>query len=1716
MPSVLRSAMVLLIALHGWLDLCFAQPPAALRFGAQPVRFEANIGQVDPNTLFIARGLGHPLWVTKTGFQVASANRPGTPLAVRLAGTSQRMTNEGLDAVRATTNYLMGSDPSRWRTDIPNFERVRMKGVYPGIDLVYYGQGETLECDFVLQPGADPAQIDIDIQGASAAAIDPAGDLVVKAPGGGFRWHKPTAFQEVSGVRRLVDATYILKRSGRLAIQLGRYDRKEKLVIDPVLVYSTYVGGAGVDDGTAIAVDANGAVYIAGTTSSTDFPISAGVQSTLRGPTDAYVMKLDSGGALVYATYFGGSKSDGAAALALDSAGNAYVAGATSSTDFPLAQPFSTVPGAGFVAKLNASGTALVYSSYLAAAVIGIAVDASQSAYVVGGSGPGFPLVNPAQPVHGGDTDAFVAKLNASGTALVYSTYLGGAKADVAVSVAVDGGGSAYIVGYTDSSNFPLKNAGWTWAGISGAREAFAAKLSANGSALVYATYLGIVRTDPVSTPIIHITGIDQGYANGVAVDGTGSAFIAGGARSFSTLYTPLGINSSFTSFGWLLKLSADGRSKAYTVNFVENPLLDVALDAAGNAHVVGTCKGDPRQQGSASPVNPLQPEAGGGTDACIAKIGPSGEMLFSTAFGGSKDDLGMDVAVDRAGNTYVAGSTKSADFPTKGSFQPLLGGTQDGWIAKIGYAGGTGTCALDCWAWAPERVVASATVQFSGSATVSNCTGKVAMDWDFGNGKPHSAARAPTHQYESSGLYAWTAVASVAGAGSCRQSGRITVLEGPLVAWGGVVNAASYDESYVAPGEMVTVFGTLIGPATMESARMTPDGAHLANTLGGFRYLLDGVPAPIIYASSGQSAVVVPYSVGGQSSTKLQVESGGIRSESRTLFVHDSHPGIFTADSSGSGLGAIINQDGSRNSPSNPAPRGSIITLYATGAGETDPPGEDGKITHGTYPKPKLPVSATIQGLAAAIDWVGSAPEMVSGLLQVNVRIPDGVRKPMAALNGGARAKPVSLAASSVFRFAPNRGQFPRGVEFAASLPGHEVLLARAAAVTHFRSGEKAGGRKYATVRMALERAEEGEGMEGLDVMPAVSNYLVGRDRSKWRTNVPNFQRVRAKSVYPNVDLIYYGTAGKLEYDFVVHRGGDPARIGVSFTGARSVRKDGEGNLVLATAAGPVRWQKPVAYQDVDGTRRLVRAEYLLEGRRVGFRLGWYDRTRDLTIDPVLVYASYFGGSGDERLAGMAVDADGNVVLAGSTESADFPVRGSLKAGRPELYKGDLFISKFDATGSKLIFSTYLGGSGNDGAVGLALDRTGNIYLTGSTGSQDFPLVKPLNVPPSPYGFCSYVLKLDKSGASLLYSSFLTCGPGFSPAAMAVDSSGGMYIAGSTSTQMPTVNAVQSKLGGDGDAFAMKLAPDGSAVVFSTYLGGGDSDEATAVALDASGAVYVAGYTTSNDFPLSHPFQSALKGSYGSVFVSKLASDGSALVYSTYLGDSYERPGGMAVDPTGALYVTGRTGSADFPMVNATGRECRSALQVFLTKLDPSGSALLSSSCLTQSWGYAKGVTLDRSGNVYVTGLSDSSNDAWRLTTADALQRQCDGDDDCVYLAVFDPGLTRLVYGTMLGAYFQETESRGVSGVSPAAVDAVGNIWLAGTTFEIVWTNGNNQVVSRDLTKIPVTANAFQPSAASIEDLWLAKFSTAIVAELQLTVGKYQSKPVTVVVASQ
>jgi uncharacterized protein (TIGR03437 family) len=965
------------------------------KYGKLPLSFEANTGQVDKSVKFLARGSGYGLYLTADEAVLAlrRGGCAGPPPAgacahqtdvvrMRLAGASSgAAAPAGEDQLPGTANYFAGNDPARWHTSVPTYAKVRYHGVYPGVDLVYYGNQRQLEYDFVVAPGADPKLIRLHFAGAKGLRLGTDGDLVVTAAGGAIAFHKPVVYQLADGQRKAVEGSFALLARNTVGFRVGSYDRGKPLVIDPVLVYSTYLGGSSYSSQSGFGDDARG--------------------------------------------------------LAVDGSGNAYVTGYTYSADFPVTQgAFQTTFSAcsycetAFVTKLNPSGTALVYSTYLAASGVGaygnaLAVDASGNAYIGGGARAGFPTTpgafqttNRSLP---GGSNAFVTKLNPTGSALVYSTYLGGGTSylggDSATALAVDSLGNAYIAGVTYSSDFPVTAGAFqTGNNAGGASNAFVAKLNPAGGALVYSTYLG------GSGRIVFSFG-PQGWdgdgATGLSVDSAGDAYVTGYAYSADfpvTLeafqatnratvpYGPGGVAATYNrSNAFVTKLNPAGTALVYSTYLGGSgssqrgdSASGLAVDASGNAYIAGAAASTdfPATLGALQTTN----HSAAGNNAFVTKLNPAGSALvYSTYLGGSGSDAASGVAVDGSGNAYIAGAASSADFPvTLGALQTTnrSGAGTNAFVTELNRAGSV--------------LVYSTYLGGSGGDAARG----VAVD---GSGNMYITGEAGSADFPvTPGAFQATNHSTNGSSNAFVAKVNLNAnMPAPTITPGGIVPVDS-TVGTIQPGEWVSIYGTNLA-STAEIWR-----EDFPQSLGGASVTIDGKAAYASYVSPGQINVQAPDDTARGPVQVAVTTSGGTATATVTLaqfapsfLLFDSkHVAGIILRSNGSGAyggGAydILGPTGTALGYSTVAAKaGDIVELFGTGFGPTNPTVEAGEAFSGAAATTNT-VNLLINNLSVTPMWAGLSG---AGLDQINLTVPAGLGTgdvSLVATVGGTQTPP-------------------------------------------------------------------------------------------------------------------------------------------------------------------------------------------------------------------------------------------------------------------------------------------------------------------------------------------------------------------------------------------------------------------------------------------------------------------------------------------------------------------------------------------------------------------------------------------------------------------------------------------------------------------------------------------------------------------------------------
>ena len=687
-------------------------PQASAReaFGKLPFSFEVNRGQTDPQVRFLSRGLGYNLFLTSTetvlSLSAPSSGGKGSPgremdqvlrsrpretsskvkqnssprdlVRMRLIGADPAAQTSGLNELPGKSNYFIGNDPKKWLTDVAHYAGVQYKDVYDGVDLIYYANQRQLEYDFVVAPGADPGIIRMAYKGVRHMDIDKEGSLALDLSNGQLKQDRPLVYQVVNQTRKEVSGRFIISGKAEVSFEIGEYDSSKPLIIDPAFVFSTYLGGGRDDVGFAIAPDSAGNSYVAGRTLSTNFPTVNPYRSFNSGLNDIFVTKLNSAGsAVLYSTYIGGLGDDQAFSIAVNSAGEAYLTGFTTSTNFPLLDALQPFYGGGFsdgfLVRLNSSGNGLITSTYAGGSGedggSGIALDNAGNIYGIGyTNSTDLVTINSIQPFNAGGFDGFLLKLPPSGNSILFSTYAGGSGDDFGNAIAVDSQGFVYAIGDTFSTNLATVNA--LQPANAGGVDAFIAKLTPAGTSIVFATYCGG-------------SGTDSGTS--ISLDGSGNIYALGYTNSpnFPPSISAAQPTKALGFDAYIRKLSTNGTTVLYSTFLGGNSndaAYDIATDSAGNAYIIGETFST-----NFPLMNPLKSAYEGARDVFVTKLSPAGNtILFSTYLGGGGDDNGFGIAADENGNAYLTGRTASSNFLTANAFQPSRQGGYDLFVAKL------------------------------------------------------------------------------------------------------------------------------------------------------------------------------------------------------------------------------------------------------------------------------------------------------------------------------------------------------------------------------------------------------------------------------------------------------------------------------------------------------------------------------------------------------------------------------------------------------------------------------------------------------------------------------------------------------------------------------------------------------------------------------------------------------------------------------------------------------------------------------------------------------------------------------------------------------------------------------------------------------------------------------------------------------------------------
>jgi hypothetical protein len=1301
--------------------------------------------------------------------------------------------------------------------------------------MVFHGTRAKLKYEFRVAPGADPRDIRLAYGGAHGLAVTHGGALAIDTPLGTVRDQRPHSWQGSGAHRTPVRSRYDLGDDGRFGFALGAHDPSRPLVIDPGIVYSSFLGGPGSDQAWAVAVDSEGSAYVSGATYG-DFPVTAGAYDTSAGGnSDAFVAKLNPAGtSLAYATYVGGMGIDVALDVAVDSGGHAYIGGYTFG-GYPVTPgAFDTTHSPeldGFVTKLTADGSGLVYSTFFGSfptTVTDLAVDQSGAVYLTGDTVSELPTTPGSFAISpGGGRDAFAAKLTPYGSAIEYGTYLGGPASDSGDGITVDALGNAYVTGRTDGE-FPTTLGAYDQT-PNGELDTFALKLNPTGSSLGYSTLLG---------------GSQNDYPAGVVVDDAGSAYVGGSSEFAGTFPTTPGAydtTAAGAADAFVTKLSSTGSSLDYSTFLggdQDDKAFGVAIDASRNIYVTGNSDWD------------------GYSDAFLKKLTPSGSALsFETAPGAENvNDVGTDVAVD-ANETATVTGLASPYFPvTEAALDTAFPGPAgEAFVTRIGTSGNRD---------ADGDGVPDASDNCAGQAN----PGQLNTDGDeLGDACDPDRDGDRIENAED----------------NCPNDSNAGQLDDDADGVGNACDSDWIDPSCV-PGNS-QLAAQPAGLAARRTASLAPSDVPLA-----------------FVPNAGQSDPSVRFEARGA--------GVGIRlTDTRAMLALERGRRGHALELRFAGANRQPRVEGIDPQPGR-------VNYIGRGGGQADLPSYGGVIYRDLWP---------------GIDMVLRSGD---GRLKYEFHVAPGADSARIRLAyRGARR--LSLASGGALRIGTSLGTL------------HD------------------------------QRPVSWQTIDGARV-PVGSRYAV-RGGSEYGFRLGRHEPGRKLVIDPGI--VYSTVVG-----------------GSSFDEGNAVAVDADGSAYVAG------WTFSSDFPTTPGAY----ATQLNNFSRDAF----VAKLQPNGSAPL--YSTYIGGSGSDEAHGIGVDSAGAAYVTGVTASGDFP---TTAGAQDSTYGGqeDGFALKLDPSGSALTYSTFLGGTGPDQGRALAVDSSGHAYLTGRTDSTSFPTTpgafdSTYNSPPSSGSSGdAFVTKLD-SGGALAYSTYLGGESVDMGNGIALDSNGNAYVTGLTLSsdayeQAPfptTPGAVNTRYGYNGDPFVTKLNPAGSDLVYSTFLaeaGGGASDSGEAIAVSANGSAYVTGRTLSEFFPVT-------PGAYDTTHSPRFMFDGfvvllnpaaSRRVFSTFLGGLLDdRPTGIAVDATGTVWVTGITDSDDFPTTpDAADSTLGGPADAFVTRLSEAGTRLLYS---TYHGGpeldEGRGIGLDSRGAAYVAGMTQTNevHDALAFKVGEA---DCDGD---------------------------------------------------------------------------------------------------------------------------
>ena len=728
-----------------------------------------------------------------------------------------------------------------------------------------------------------------------------------------------------------------------------------------------------------------------------------------------------------------------------------------------------------------------------------------------------------------------------------------------------------------------------------------------------------------------------------------------------------------------------------------------------------------------------------------------------------------------------------------------------------------------------------------------------------------------------------------------------------------------------------------------------------------------------------------------------------------------------------------------------------------------------------------------------------------------------DGASAPTAPASPLTKPSAAQHYGDLPLAFEPNRGQAGDPVQFLSHSTGQLLLLEKNQAVLRVvakpraKVGKNPAGQRSDELKIRFANANPTADILPLDIQPGKSNYFLGNDPAKWRTNVENYSQVRYKSLYPGVDLLFYGNQRMLEHDFIVQPGADYRAIALDISGSRKIRKNADGSVIIEvlSGSGTVRFSSPRIYQVRDGQEIDVSGGYRLKKNELAFNVGSYDKKLPLIIDPVLSYSTYVAGTSTDAAAGIALDSAGNAYITGYTFSTDFPTANAYQAACDNCGNGpDVFVTKLNATGTALVYSTYLGGSAYDQGNSIAIDSMGDAIVGGVTSSPDFPVKNSIQtlLPQEQDGF---VTSLSPDGSALNFSTYLGGDGGAYLTNVTTDSANNVYASGTTDSVdfpvTPATNVIGTPTSYPNQAFFVAKFTPAGALTFATTIGadpqaqlggfGPDFSE-NAIAVDSAGDVYLAGgaslglLLTPGAYQTTYIGPAAGCGGCTMGFALELKPDGSALIFSTYLGGSQgDQVTGLVLDSNRNLFMTGNTYSPDFPTTPGafatTFPGTQPSGQTFVTEMNSTGTALVYSTFLGaptyQYQTYARGIALDGAGNAVVTGYTASSGFPLLNPLQSTIAPGQYGNGSSTYVTEFNSTGTALLFSTLFSGSIA-TQAAGVA-VNPATPS---DIYITGTSYDV---------------DLPTTKGAFQTSVTppppynEIGHAFVTKFDLSVAA---------------------